>query len=129
MSKDKLKLPMFPFTYLKQDLSLKGVIPAFSPGINKRQFLLLLLFIFLPGKTPTEIEHNLDEFFNTTSDIDKDAPAFPFTTFIDDNQVIAPGISIYEMFLFLDYFKLKYNSLDAIANLFFPDKDITIIQP
>ena len=44
---EKIKVPMFPFTYLKQDLSVKGVVPAFSPGINKQQFFYVMYFILV----------------------------------------------------------------------------------
>jgi len=127
---EKIKVPMFPFTYLKQDLSVKGVVPAFSPGINKQQFFYVMYFILVKNATVKNTIDDIDMFLQKHSDIDYLAPAFPFTTFIDDKQVVIPGITIYELFSFLEYLKTTTVTIEEIAQLFFPDREQnTIVMP
>lgn len=127
---EKIKVPMFPFTYLKQDLSMKGVVPSFSPGINKQQFFYVMYFILVNNATIQKTIDDIDLFLQKNKDIDYLAPAFPFTTFIDDKQVIIPGITIYELFCFLEYLKVTTVTIDDIAKLFFPDREQnTIVLP
>lgn len=104
MSLDK-NLPVFPFTYLKNDLSVKGVQPSFSPGINKFQFFLLLSCFINHTMTLNEITNNLRDFI-TKNEIAELEPAFPFTTWINEQQVIVPGIFFHELFSFIEENKI-----------------------
>lgn len=125
---ESLKFPVYPFTYLKQDLSMKGVVPAFSPGISKYQFFCLL-HVIIGKQNISETKNNMDNFMKEYTDIDFNSPAFPFTTFINDQQVIAPGISIYELMLFLEYCRYSIVTMTDIASLFFDNnKEHTKIE-
>jgi hypothetical protein len=116
---DKLKFPIFPFTYLKNDMSVKGITPAFSPGISKHQlFVLIFLLLEVEHLDKKDIQIKLEEFYKL-AEIDKDAPAFPFTTFINEQQVIAPGITIYELIQFVEHFNLSWATLPIVAKEFF----------
>lgn len=125
---ETLNFPVYPFTYLKQDLSMKGVVPAFSPGISKYQFFCLL-HVIIGKQNISDTKSSMEIFMKEYTDIDFNAPAFPFTTFINDQQVIAPGISIYELMLFLEYCRYSTVTMTDIASLFFDNnKEQTIIE-